>query len=109
VILIPIVNEEFKNISGNTDVTVDGTTLGSDAPYLMSFYWIDKDQTFDTTNPNSWKFLTSGGQGQMVISGVFIFQHATTLGLPPGDSSGGIVNCDPTLDSTLQCFVQLVE
>ena len=109
VILIPIVNEEFKNISGNTDVSVDGTTLGSDAPYLMSFYWIDKDQTFDTTDPNNWKFLTSGGQGQMVINGVFIFQHATTLGLSPGDGSGGIVNCDPTLDSTLRCFVQLVE
>ena len=108
-ILIPIVQEEFRDVSGGTDVTVDDP-FGPNAPYLLSFYWIDKDLTFDTSNPNKWKFQTSGGgQGQMVISGVFIFEHPTTLGAAPGTGSGGIVDCDPDLGSTLQCFVQLVE
>ncbi len=107
-ILIPIVKEEFKNEPGATDVTVDDP-FGPNAPYLLSFYWIDKDLTFDTSNANNWKFATSGGQGQMVISGVFIFEHPTTLGTSPGAGSGGIVDCDPDLSSTLQCFVQLVE
>lgn len=107
-VLIPIVKEEFREEPGVTIVTVDDP-FGPDAPYLLSFYWIDKDLTFDTSNPNNWKFISSGGQGQMIISGVFIFEHPTTLGAPPGAGSGGIVDCDPDLGSTLQCFVQLVE
>ena len=106
-ILIPIVTEPFTDISGGTDVTVNDF-FGDDAPYLLSFFWIDRDVTFDITG-NNYKFAVSGGQGQAVIFGTFIFEHATALGLPPGAGSGGIVDCDPDLDSTLACFVQLVE
>ena len=106
--LIPVVWEQFKDVQGGTDVNVyDG--LGDDRPYLLAFFWIDRDRTFDMSNPNNWKFLVSGGQGQASIFGTFIINHPTTLSGPPREGQGGIVDCDPDDPSTLQCFVQLVQ
>jgi hypothetical protein len=115
VVLIPITEEDFTDTQGLTVVNVDDNQFGPEAPYLLAFFWIDRDLTFDMTG-NNWKYLDTGGgggpgggQGQAVISGTFIIEHPTTLGAAPGSGSGGLVDCNPSLDSTLQCFVQLVE
>ena len=116
-VLVPIVVEDFTDMQGNQDVTVN-PYWGAEAPYLLVYFWINYDETFYMSNPNAWKFIVEeengngngngGGQGQAVISGTYLFGIAATLGGPPS-GGGELVDCDPSIESTLRCFIQLVE
>jgi len=103
VMLVPIFNEDFALVSGNTDINL--TDLGDPNPYLLTLVWVDGERTFEDTTANKWKYQV---QGQAEVIGVWIDNAPTTLNpFPPDGTDGGVVDCDR--DTFLFCFTQLVD
>ena len=71
--LMPIFNDEFLDEPGTGAVTV--FTPDDEPPYVLAFYWIDAVRTIFDITQNNWQFVSSGGQGQAEIDGVFLISH----------------------------------
>ena len=104
VVLVPIINEDFTDGQGPLPITVYTPSDGQ--PYVFAFYWIAAVRTYVDLTKNSWAFISSGGQGQAEIDGVFIIDHPVNLGSPPTGDVGAFIDCDFQLST--QCFIQLV-
>ena len=74
-------------MNGNTTVDVYSNAAGE---YMLAYFWLDGDRTFDTSK-NNWKFW--GPQGHADVEGVFLAEHYTELSYNNDDGSGGIVEC----------------
>lgn len=105
VVLIPVVAEDFQLLQGNSPITVHD--LGSGSTYQFALFWIDALRTFEDVNASQWKFVTSGGQGQAEILGLFLLDRPTVITQPPSGVTGGVVDCQPA--SVAHCFVQLLD
>ena len=130
IVILPIIADQFKfsQIQGGSetfwvakcedpavgcDADDDGDDDGDDdadddQPYQLAFFWLDGESTFADTSKQNWQYISSTGQGQAEIWGVFLIDNPLSLEPPPA-SGARVVACNRDSRATLGCFLQLVE